>query len=75
MTQLVVPGAELYGGSKVSLSTLRSLLSALPQKVDWPLLWSRITEVVTAALFAAQDAIPPCTNSFELFGFDLMVDA
>jgi hypothetical protein len=25
-------------------------------------------------LFAAQDAIPHCVNSFELFGFDLLID-
>lgn len=66
--------AEPYGGSKVSLATLRRMLAAAPHRVDWPALWARIADVVTAALFAAQVAIPPCANSFELFGFDLMVD-
>ncbi|EFJ49768.1 tubulin tyrosine ligase, partial [Volvox carteri f. nagariensis] len=55
------------------LATLRRLLSR--HGVDWPLLWSRVCEVATAALFAAQDAIPHSPNSFELFGFDLMIDA
>lgn len=31
-------------------------------------------QVVLASLFAAQDAIPHCVNSFELFGFDIMID-
>jgi hypothetical protein len=45
------------------------------QGVQWPALWGRITELVTAALFAAQDAIPHSPNAFELFGFDVMIDA
>ncbi|GIL75131.1 hypothetical protein Vretifemale_4908 [Volvox reticuliferus] len=65
--------AEPAGGSKTSLATLRRLLSR--HGVDWPLLWSRVCEVATAALFAAQDAIPHSPNSFELFGFDMMIDA
>lgn len=32
-------------------------------------------QVVVAALFAAQDAIPASVNSFELFGFDVMMDS
>ncbi len=66
-------GAEPAGGSKTSLATLRRLLAR--HGVDWPLLWSRVCEVATAALFAAQDAIPHSPNSFELFGFDMMIDA
>ncbi|GLI62135.1 hypothetical protein VaNZ11_004698, partial [Volvox africanus] len=65
--------ADPAGGSKTSLTTLRRLLSR--HGVDWPLLWSRVCEVATAALFAAQDAIPHSPNSFELFGFDMMIDA
>ncbi|GLC66151.1 hypothetical protein PLESTF_000390500 [Pleodorina starrii] len=65
--------AEPAGGSKTSLATLRRLLSR--HGVDWPLLWSRVCEVATATLFAAQDAIPHSPNSFELFGFDMMIDA
>lgn len=41
----------------------------------WDVLWGRVAEVATATLFAAQDAIPHCANSFELFGFDVMIDA
>lgn len=64
---------EPPGGSKTSLATLRRLLGR--HGVDWPLLWSRVWEVATAALFSAQDAIPHSPNSFELFGFDMMIDA
>jgi hypothetical protein len=31
--------------------------------------------VATAALFAAQESLPPQCNSFELFGMDLLVDS
>jgi hypothetical protein len=64
--------APLPGGSKCSLETLRGLLAL--QGVAWEPLWARVQEVVLVALFAAQDAIPHCVNSFELFGFDVMVD-
>ncbi|KXZ49179.1 hypothetical protein GPECTOR_22g769 [Gonium pectorale] len=65
--------AEPAGGSKTSLATLRQLLAR--KGVDWATLWARLCEVTTAALFAAQDAIPHSPNSFELFGFDMMIDA
>ncbi|GFR52132.1 hypothetical protein Agub_g14647 [Astrephomene gubernaculifera] len=65
--------AEPAGGSKTSLATLRQLLAR--QGVEWSTLWCRVCEVATAALFAAQDAIPHSPNSFELFGFDMMIDA
>ncbi|KAG2495208.1 hypothetical protein HYH03_006814 [Edaphochlamys debaryana] len=65
--------ADPPGGSKTSLATLRRLLSG--QGVDWALLWGRIAEVATATLYAAQDAIPHSPNAFELYGFDVMIDA
>eukprot|EP00798_Chlamydomonas_sp_ICE-L_P012583 gene12583-15807_t len=65
--------AEVPGGSKCSLATLQTLLAK--QGVRWDKIWQEIHEVVTVALFAAQDAIPHCVNSFELFGFDVMMDS
>jgi hypothetical protein len=46
------------GGSKLSLTQLRSLLAE--QKVEWGVVWSRITDVVTACLFAAQVSQGTC---------------
>ena len=48
-----------------------------PKGADWQSLWGRISELVTAALFAAQESgpIPHAPNAFELFGFDVMIDA
>ena len=38
------------------------------------ILWSRIIEVVLRSLFAVADAIPTSPSSFELFGYDLLID-
>lgn len=65
--------AETHGGSKCSLSTLSDLLAS--QGIEWTSLWSQIQQVVLVALFAAQDSIPHCVNSFELFGFDIIIDS
>ncbi|GAX74993.1 hypothetical protein CEUSTIGMA_g2439.t1 [Chlamydomonas eustigma] len=71
--QASVITTHLHGGSKCSLHRLKELLAT--QGVEWQPLWERIQEVVLVALFAAQDAIPHCVNSFELFGFDVMIDS
>ena len=38
-------------------------------------MWQKIRKVVLAALFSAQSKIPFQPNSFELFGFDIMIDS
>lgn len=44
--------AQPYGGSKMSLTRLAQLLAQ--QGVPWAPLWSKIADVLTACLFAAQ---------------------
>jgi hypothetical protein len=38
-------------------------------------MWQQITELVTRALFVAEDVIPHAANSFELLGFDVLLDS
>jgi tubulin polyglutamylase TTLL5 len=60
------------GGSKCSLSALAARLAAAG--VPWAGLWASVREVVLRSLAAVQDAIPHQRNSFELFGYDILID-
>jgi len=60
-----------FGGSKCSLTRLWELLQ--DDGIDRGRIWARITEVVLAALFAVQSSIPHNNNSFELYGFDVII--
>lgn len=42
--------------------------------VPWEVVWSRIRTVVTTTLVAVQGSIPAAPCTFELFGFDVMLD-
>uniref|UniRef100_A0A0G4FCG4 Tubulin-tyrosine ligase family protein n=1 Tax=Chromera velia CCMP2878 TaxID=1169474 RepID=A0A0G4FCG4_9ALVE len=61
------------GGTKVSLATLRKLLEA--RGVSWAPVWTSICEVVLKCLCCCGDFIPHQANSFELFGFDVLIDS
>eukprot|EP00741_Cyanophora_paradoxa_P021321 tig00021348_g20581.t1 len=67
------PGIE--GGTKCSLGYLRQRLAAAGVDVD--LLWQRITDVILRSLYSVQEAMqaPGNANSFELFGYDVLIDA
>merc|ERR1712176_1406256 len=52
---------------------LRERLQA--QGVSWDLVWTRMIEVILKSLCMAEDQIPNQANSFELFGYDLMLDS
>lgn len=61
------------GGTKISFGMLRDRLQA--QGVSWKLVWSRMIEVVLKSLAMAEGHIPNQANSFELFGYDLLLDS
>jgi len=42
--------------------------------VDWEVMWEKIKALVLRSLLAVQDAIPHQRNSFELFGYDVLID-
>merc|ERR1719163_1854992 len=62
----------LLGGTKIAFGTLKERLKA--KGVNWDMVWSRMIEVVLKSLCMAEDHIPNQVNSFELFGYDLLLD-
>ena len=58
--------------SKLKLTYLWRRLKE--QNVDVDSLKERIHDVILKSLVAAEDAIPPQVNSFELFGYDILID-
>jgi len=62
----------LLGGTKISFAVLKERLKVLG--VDWSIVWTRMIEVILKSLCMAEDHIPHQVNSFELFGYDLLLD-
>ena len=62
----------MYGGSKISLSTLRKRLEK--KNVDWEGVWEQVREIVVKSLIAGQPEILYHPSCFELFGYDIMID-
>ena len=60
------------GGSKISLTYLWKRLAAIG--VDTTILWQKISDLCLKTLMVAEDSIPFQPNSFEVFGFDVMID-
>jgi hypothetical protein len=72
---------DLEGGSKVPLSRLWDDLSREDPNT-WTTdgrvrqsVWKRIREVIWGALIATSETIPSSPGSFEVLGFDIMLDA
>jgi hypothetical protein len=63
---------KLEGGTKISLACLIAMLKK--QGVDWSSVRQRITTVILKTLVSVEDAICNQACSFELFGFDVLVD-
>lgn len=62
----------LYGGTKISLPTLKK---RMPAGVSWDqAVWPGVREVVVKTLVACQNDIQYNPCAFELFGFDVLVD-
>eukprot|EP00929_Paragymnodinium_shiwhaense_P034771 TRINITY_DN18876_c0_g1_i4.p1 TRINITY_DN18876_c0_g1~~TRINITY_DN18876_c0_g1_i4.p1 ORF type:complete len:1460 (-),score=402.22 TRINITY_DN18876_c0_g1_i4:65-4444(-) len=62
----------LLGGTKIAFGTLRTRLKALG--IDWADVWTKMVDVILKSLLMAEDHIPHQANSFELFGYDLILD-
>jgi len=63
----------ILGGTKISFPMLRERLEAMG--VDWATVWAKMVEVILKSLCMAEDFIPSQVNSFELFGYDLLMDS
>lgn len=61
------------GGTKVTLDYLWKRLRE-DQGIDTDKLWEDIIDVVVKSLVCVDDVIPYQPNSFELFGYDVLID-
>ena len=65
---------RIYGGSKVSLGTLRKTFNE-DLNIDWDgQIWTQIKAVCLKALVAAQNDIQYSPCCFDLYGFDVIID-
>ena len=65
---------KVFGGSKVSLGTLRKTFIEDLQ-IDWDLkIWEQVKQVCVKALVAAQNDIAHNPCCFDLYGFDVIID-
>ncbi|CAD8208186.1 unnamed protein product [Paramecium octaurelia] len=60
------------GGCKISLRQLREKL--IDRNIDWNKIWEQVQDIVLKSLVACQSEIPNNPNSFELFGYDIIID-
>ncbi|CAD8100366.1 unnamed protein product [Paramecium primaurelia] len=60
------------GGCKISLRQLREKL--IDKNIDWNKIWEQVQDIVLKSLVACQSEIPNNPNSFELFGYDIIID-
>ena len=61
------------GDTKCALTELFRMLEE--RGVETEALWGRIKDTVLASLFAVEASIPHQANSFELFGYDVIIDS
>jgi hypothetical protein len=61
------------GGSKVSLEFCFKRMQQ--RGIDTDALWANIVDVVCKSLYCVQDVIPWHPAAFELFGYDVLIDA
>jgi len=65
-------GQEHAGGTKISLEYLWQRLAAEGKDVEAA--WANIVDVVVKSLVCLDDVIPHQPNSFEVFGYDVLLD-
>jgi len=65
---------RIYGGSKVSLQTLKKTFKD-DLKIDWDTqIWDQIRDVCLKALVSAQNDMTYNPCCFDLYGFDVIID-
>lgn len=61
-------------GTKCSLDFLWRALARADPSFDVSAVWERTRELILKSLVCVEDAIPHQPNSFELFGYDVLID-
>lgn len=72
MASLAGADEEAVGGTKCSLEYLWKRLR--DQGVDTEVVWTNIIDLVVKSLVCVDDVVPNQPNSFEVFGFDVLID-
>ncbi|KAH8097924.1 hypothetical protein JL720_843 [Aureococcus anophagefferens] len=68
-------GPDEAGGTKCSLDFLWRRLRREDPTFDEARVWDGVRELVLKSLVCVEDSIPHQPNSFELFGYDVLIDA
>jgi hypothetical protein len=63
----------MYGGSKISLEMLKNKLMYKGVNFD-NVIWNQVKEIVLKSLVAGQHETPYSPATFELFGYDVIID-
>ena len=66
---------KIYGGSKISLDMLRTKLCR-QYNIDFDyLIWPQVKDIIIKVFACCQNDIPYCPSTFEMFGFDVIIDS
>lgn len=66
---------KVFGGSKISLELLKQKMMRV-DGIDFDKkIWPQINSIILKSLIACQHEMPYCPSSFELFGYDIIVDS
>jgi tubulin polyglutamylase TTLL5 len=66
-------GDAFLGGSKITLRMLRDALWQ-QKSIAWVDLWRQVEDICLKTLIACQHDMPNNPNSFEIFGYDIIID-
>ena len=66
---------KIYGGSKISLEMLKYKLRK-QYGIDFDsVIWPQVKDIITKVFICCQNDIPYCPSTFEMFGFDVIIDS
>ena len=66
---------KIYGGSKISLDMLRYKLRR-QYGIDFDsIIWPQVKDIIIKVFICCQNDIPYCPSTFEMFGFDVIIDS
>lgn len=68
-----IPDVTSTTGSKLTLKELISKLDRMG--INFESIWTQVCQIVIKTLYAAQNDLKSLPNSFELFGYDILIDS
>ena len=66
---------KVYGGSKISLNMLSYKLKKQYNINFDNIIWPQVKDIITKVFICCQNDIPYCPSTFEMFGFDIIIDS